>query len=276
MSRAILVGVLCFMVSAPASGWRLGDPLPEEAILELGTPVRFSDVLVAGTPHLITLENRLLRFTDVWGMREVGRVRCKLKRFRKWQAVATLETRRSGGLEHPNVKLVFRYGHKSCTVQGRSDPGARFTELRELALAVNPARADVDGIPQAQSDEEIIYRALARFVPSLEHCVKSGERAKWKTDDERFIRCACPIVERWPLPAVKNSGRVSVRVLDFAFGLSLDVGPTRNPKNCRVWAGREPPEGEPEDLKKRVRALRLKGEQGLGREPSKTSAPPTP
>jgi hypothetical protein len=173
--------------------------------------------------------------------------------------MASLETRRSGGLANPTVKLVFRYGHLSCTVHGRAEPGANLRETKELGRQGELARAEVTGIPRAQTYEEVLYRALARFIPSLEHCAKSGEKAKWQTDDERFVRCACPIVLRWPLPGSPQTARVSVRLLDFPLGVSLGISPKGKPVECRVWAGRKPPEGEPALLREKVRAQRSEG-----------------
>ena len=256
---ALLFFLFLTLDAQAREGWRLGEPLPEEGIVELEVPVRFSGQIVAGTPHLVTLEDRKLRFTDVWGMREVARVGCKIRRFQKWQSVASLETRRSGGLANPTVKLVFRYGHLSCTVHGRAEPGAKLRETKELRRQGELARAEVAGIPRVQTYEEVLYRALARFIPSLEHCAKSGEKSKWQTDDARFVGCACPIVLRWPLPVPPEATRVSMRLLDFAFGVSLSVSPGAKPTECRVWAGRKPPEGEPVLLGENVRALRSEG-----------------
>ena len=57
MYKGLLLGLVCFLLGQPALGWRLGAPLPEEAVLELDAPVRFGDILVAATPHLITLQD---------------------------------------------------------------------------------------------------------------------------------------------------------------------------------------------------------------------------
>ncbi|MEC9466630.1 MAG: hypothetical protein VX834_12640 [Myxococcota bacterium] len=263
-----LLGVIGALVCAAlpveaAEGWRLGEPLPEEAMVELETPVRFGEQIVAGTPHLVTLENRTLRFTDVWGMREVAGVRCRPKRFRKWQALATLETRRTGGLANPTVRLLFRYGYRSCEIMGRAEPGAQLRSARELTGKGEVIRAKVEGIPRPQSPEEVLYRALARYTPSLGDCAKSGERSKWGTDDERFIRCACPLIERWRLPGQHESRRVSVQILDFALGFSMTVTEGGRAQQCRVWAGRQPPAQEPSLLIEQVRAQRSKWDEVL-------------
>jgi hypothetical protein len=80
-----------------------------------------------------------------------------------------------------------------------------------------------------------------RYRRSLRHCADAAHRSRWRTDDPRFVRCVCPIVERWRLPTVSTPLRMHHPLAKGRSGFSFTVTAEGKAVACRVWVGPSPP-----------------------------------
>ena len=246
----ILVGLSGSSLAAP--GFRDKNSVPEEATFKLGKPGRFGPTVIPGTKVKVVYRDSALHFSDPRTMQPLGRAPCRLGKIRKWHPKASVQTQRKLRGKKIRLYLIYRYGNSECKATGWIDPNARMRKEVTLKQGVR-TRPQVEGIPKEKTEAELLHRGLSRYISSVVHCAKKSEKFRWKTGESKLDRCTCPIVESWRLPRVKEPVRVSLRIQNFKMGISLTVTPKGKAEQCKTWASRTSPKGEPgllEDLLK--------------------------
>src|SRR5690606_23912472 len=64
------------------------------------------------------------------------------------------------------------------------------TPKRKVVLAQN-GHVDLGQVlPEAKTEEDLVHEAIERrYLREVKHCADHAQRARWKTDDPRFIKC---------------------------------------------------------------------------------------
>jgi len=256
--QAMAVSSMLFALStahaAPTPGFRVERAVPEEATVQLGQPGRFGTLVIPGTSLKVVHRKDALLFSDSRTMQPLGQAPCRKSKLRKWVAKASVQTLRKVRGKKTRLYMTYRYGKSQCTATGWIDPNARRARDVVLKEAVR-TRPQVVGIPKEKSEAELLYRGVNRYISSVVHCASKAEKYRWKTGEPKLDKCACPIVDSWRLPKVKEPVRISVKILNFKMGISLTVTRKGGSQGCKPWASRTPPEGEPAFLESLLKNL---------------------
>lgn len=111
----------------------------------------------------------------------------------------------------------------------------------QVELAGKSETLVADAAPETTTERDLIDRALVRYLGDVKHCADKAHRARWQTDDPKFVRCLCPMTEKWRLPRLEHAIRVHRPLTRGRHGFSITVSPEGRATECRVWAGVEPP-----------------------------------
>jgi hypothetical protein len=255
----LMAAVLTFLAlgtlyAAPTPGFRVERVVPEEATVKLGQPGRFGKLVIPGTSLKVVHRKDVLLFSDARTMQPLGQAPCRQSKLRQWVPKASVQTLRKVRGKKTRLYMTYRYGKSQCTATGWIDPSARRARDVVLKKGVR-ARAQVVGIPREKSEAELLFRGVDRYISSIVHCASKAEKYRWKTGEPKLDKCACPIVESWRLPRVKEPVRISVKILNFKMGVSLTVTQKGRSEKCKPWTARTPPEGEPAFLESLLKEL---------------------
>jgi len=247
---AALLGVGLFMLTLNVQGQpRDTGGGVEDLRIKLRQSTRFGDTLIPAGTLMVSLKDDTVAFARPDTMVVVGTVRVRPRAVPEYRSLATVSVNESAD----KVVIEFRFRRMVYRLDGR--PEARAASSSAVVARKNERRQTA-GLPKDESDVDKIRRGLKRFRGSVEHCGRNAQRSRWKTDDRRFKRCVCPIIERWRLGRINVPVRVSYPVLEYQSGMSFDLSARGRVSGCRVWVGARPPKGEPPlivDLKKRGR-----------------------
>lgn len=243
LSVQIFVVALAVGIAAPALAQRRGDNSSraerKHLELKLEAPLKLGGVVLTGKRYRLSVSKRGLSLINPVNMVPVA-------------TVPVLESEAKTVAPTPVVTLTrTKKGDYELTVHARD---RLYTAKGEPVDVLPPqpefqlvGRTDVDlgeVLPQEKSTLELIGEALTNRIKDVKHCADQAHRARWTTDDKRFIACVCPIAERWRLPMAEPPVRVQHPLAKGKSGISLTVDAQGKVTSCRVWVGAQPPEGE--------------------------------
>ncbi|MBI3178857.1 MAG: hypothetical protein HYZ27_04310, partial [Deltaproteobacteria bacterium] len=96
--------------------------------------------------------------------------------------------------------------------------------------------------PEERTARSLVEHAIKRYEPMLGECVDKAHRGRWGTDDPRFMKCLCPLLDTWRLPRVKEAMRIHHALAPGRAGVSFTATPKGKATECRVWSGAKSPE----------------------------------
>jgi hypothetical protein len=214
--------------------------------ITLTSPVRFGDVVVPPRNYRLTLSHGGFALADADSMVHVATVPVEASTGHATVATATVEVDQQG----ETVTLVMRYSDRVLEAVGTATEPAVPEPIRVVLAGKRETLVDTKISRAETTDLENVVRALKRYRRSLQHCTDAAHRSRWQTDDPRFVRCVCPIIERWRLPKVSTPLRVHRPLAKGRSGFSFTVTVEGKVTGCRVWIGAAPPADE-NDAKRR-------------------------
>lgn len=215
---------------------REGTATGRQLELTVKDPLRFGDSVLSPGRYRVAVTSSGLAFTDPQTMVTVATLPAQEQTSEQVVTPATIELKESG----KGVVVVVRYMQQVYTARGaktkltvRAQPKIQLAAKHEAVLQ--------GGIPEAKSELALVQQALKRYVKSVKHCADKAHRSRWRTDDDRFYRCICPLAGKWRLPKVSAPLRVHSPLAKGRSGFSLTVMSTGKAADCRVWVGPKPP-----------------------------------
>ncbi len=239
MSRSAIVFALLLLLApklAEAQAHRREGEV--QAALELRLPwaVRFGDALVPAGFYRVAASDAGLSLADPSSMVVVATVQVEKTSSTKTTTPALVERHEHGG----EVRIVVKNRNDIFTARGQKTV-VDTTDPVQVQLAGKKEALLADVAPEQASDEALVGGALKRYLPSLQGCADLAQRGRWQTDDPRFVKCVCPLVEKWRLPKVKRLLPMHRFLVKGKSGISFVVSPDGRAYGCRVWVGTEPP-----------------------------------
>jgi len=220
---------------------REGTRKIEELHLRLKAPAQFGDVIIPANRILrVGIGEGGLALADPKTMFLVSTIAAKQTTVKKYVSKPKLfvvEAKRK-------VTLVLRQDNQRYEAVGKVVKVSKKSGRKDVVS--NKKGVDVEAdIAKRPEDAQLIVNAVSRFTSGVLHCAQKAFRFKQKTDDPKFEKCVCPTTESWRLPKIQAPLRVSVYLERNRTGLSFTATARGRVSKCRVWAGRNPPEGEP-------------------------------
>lgn len=232
------LGAVAMLIGAPVQAQRR-DQGPATGVFRvtLASPVRFGDVVVPARKYRLTLSDAGFALADADSMVLVATVPVEESTGHVSVTPATVEVSQNG----QTVTIVMQYADHVYKAAG-SAVELTLPSSSRVILAGKTERL-VEGMPShaEATDVENVTRALMRYRRSLQHCADAAHRSRWRTDDPRFVRCVCPIIERWRLPRVSAPLRMHHPLAKGRSGFSFTVTTEGKAVSCRVWVGASPP-----------------------------------
>jgi hypothetical protein len=233
----LVLGALLALSQMAEAQRREGRAAEVDLVIRLSRPVRFGEVTVAPGRYQVSVGNGMLTLAVADSMVIVA-------------SIPAQTSTASKSVSPPKASVSERRESVQITVASRTD---RFTvtgvRLRGAAAEESPveyapkAESVVTAeTPQATADVTLVDEALKRYLPSVVPCGKLAHKSRWQTDDPRFVRCVCPLTEKWRLPKVKAALRLHRVLAAGRAGFSITVTPEGQVQDCRVWAGVRSPE----------------------------------
>jgi hypothetical protein len=241
--RQAVVGLLVAAAGTAAHAQRGQETRARSLSVMLPKPVMFGDQMVPAGRYRVSLSTRGMSLAHPTTMVTVATVPATETADNPPVASPTAElVSKKDGV----VEIIVRSNDRVVVATGVETTGAGKSESPDVELA-GRSDAELGPVhPKAKSELELVEHALSkRYLRDVAHCADQAHRSHWKTDDRRFIRCVCPIAERWRLPPVSNDMRVHQALAKGKSGMSLTVSTKGKVSNCRVWVGPKPPSDEP-------------------------------
>lgn len=237
MVRMLCV-VLWSSMAVAAEGERR-DGGKEAAALEVSLPfaAQFGDVVVPQNRFRVGVSGNGIVLTDVKTMVTVATLAAQTEKLDVPVGEATAELLRKGD----EVTLLVRSQDSVFRVSGKKTEVAN---KRQVALNTKKTEHAVhlSGEEEVPA-EQLVTQAMARYGKEIEQCGDDQERRHWKSNDAKFIACACPFVDKWRMPKVKADLTYVYTFPKKQSGVAFVVTPKGRARDCRVWAG-EPPATE--------------------------------
>jgi hypothetical protein len=237
MRAAVLFAFGLVLVSSLAGAQRRDGEVGGGLELKLPVAVRFGAVLVASGRYRVSVGEGMLALALPESMVTVANV-------------PVLQSAASDSAELPEVfvreveggvEIVVFSQDRIFTARGeKADAQAKGDSLVELAGKRETAIGSA--APVTQDELAALDGALRRFMPSISHCGDKAHRSRWATDDLRFQKCVCPLLEKWRLPKTAGPLRLHRQLIKSKNGVSFTVGKDGRAGECRVWSGARSPE----------------------------------
>ncbi len=244
-------GILTFMlfICLPEfqaeAGRREGSRDAEQLTLQLSKPARFGEVLVPARLLRLSVVEGGFALADIKTMFLVSKVSARVTELGEFVATPTLDLVE----KNQAVTISVRYRDKLYRAQGITTTMP--PKKAPAKIVSNKKGFEVEPeLSKRPRDAQLIMRAIRRYTGGVMHCGQSALRYRWKTDEPKFIRCACPITTAWRLPKIKKPLRLSMVIEPKRSGLSFTATTRGRVADCRVWVGAEPPKGEPPLIKR--------------------------
>jgi hypothetical protein len=205
--------------------------------IQLPVQVRFGDTTVAARTYRLTLVSGGFALIDPTTMLTVATL--SVTDTETEQAVATplAELEWQGD----RIDIIMRAGDRVYRATGQADTGAPVARSSYAVTLAKNEREVAGGMPRQRTPAQLVARAAKRYASSVKHCADKAHRGRWMTDDPRFVRCVCPIVRRWKMPALDAPLLMHWPLAKGRHGFSFSVTPEGKVSSCRVWAGAKPP-----------------------------------
>ena len=240
-SRALLILIAGgLLLPAPArSQRREGTHLTTVFSVELPSSVKFGEVSVPARRYRLSLSDEGFALADPTTMILVTTLPVSEQEATEAVQSPVVSVLTNG----KNVSVVLRHGDRVYTATGvtsaEAQPPAPGTQV---TLAGKHEASVAQNNPAEQSERALVEQALKRYIGSVKHCADSAQRARWGTQDPRFVKCVCPILEKWRLPRVSKPLRVHQPLAPGRSGFSLTATSDGRATECKVWTGATSPE----------------------------------
>ncbi len=242
-------GILALLLLLPApqaeAGRREGSRGGEELTLHLSKPARFGEALVPARLLRLSVVEGGFALADIKTMFLVSKIVARVTELGEFVATPTLELVE----KNHKVTISVRYRDKLYRAEGVTTTMPPKKAPAKITANKKGVRVEPE-VSKRPRDAQLIMRAIHRYTGGVVHCGQSALRYRWKTDEPKFIRCACPITAAWRLPKIKKPLRLSMVIEANRSGLSFTATPRGRIADCRVWVGKEPPKGEPPLIKR--------------------------
>jgi hypothetical protein len=216
---------------------REGTDRSEALKVEIPYAVRFKGVLLKPRIYRVSVKGNQISLADPDTM--IVHVTLRGKARMLTRAVESPEVKLD---EIDNkLRLTFRQNYRQLSVQGvilKGQPRERSLIQLKNKQAQKIVRKDKK---KPAPEIDVIGPALARYLPSVEHCAERVKKNRWKTDSERFVKCVCPPLKRWRFSKLDEERRVHQFLEKDRSGFSFTVTSEGKAKACRVWVGATPP-----------------------------------
>ncbi|MFC1611306.1 hypothetical protein ACFL6C_10120 [Myxococcota bacterium] len=238
--RTVAIAVVAVVVSegAPAHAQRReGARVTSVFNVKLPVGVKFGEILLPQRTYRVTLASAGFAFADPSTMVLVATVPAERSETSETVDVPRINIEQSGS----SVAIVMRYGDRMARAVGvATDVTSKPGEALVILAGKTETTVNRPG-PAEMSDRQLIERAVKRYFGSIKHCRDKVHRNRWGTDDPRFFRCVCPIIEKWRLPRIKSQLVFHLPLSKGRSGFSFTVTATGRITTCRVWTGANPP-----------------------------------
>jgi hypothetical protein len=235
-ARTLVFVLSPFMATSASAQRRATDSTARGLELALPSAIRVGEVVVRPGRYRVSVADAVLAFASPESMVTVA-------------SAPAVQSAAAEAVAEPRVGVRDLGKTLEITVLSQDEvftltvdkvlPQAKSDTLVELAgkseAAVQPAMTPPDTAAALDA-------ALARLLPSLGQCGDKAQQNRWATDDARFVKCVCPLVEKWRLPKAAAAQRVHRSIAKAKNGVSLTVGPDGRAGACRVWSGARSPE----------------------------------
>ena len=232
----VALALAALTASAAQAQRREGEAAQAKLVVKLTSAVRFGTVVLSPGTYRVSMTDAGLTFVLADNMVSVGTVPVQQATEAKVTSPATVELLEKG----QEVAVIYRAYNDRFTATGTKESGARDDAKVELASKTETSLAGP--LTETTGDEALVDGALKRLLPGVLQCADMAQRGRWQTDDPRFLKCVCPIAEKWRMPKVKAELRLHRFLVKGRMGLSLSVLPEGRVQGCRVWVGPKSPE----------------------------------
>ncbi|MEM6531268.1 MAG: hypothetical protein AAF654_01525 [Myxococcota bacterium] len=240
MRQMFLVALIAFLVAAPAIAQRRdGGGASSSLEIQLKRSTAFGDTVLAAGTFRLSLSGDRIVFSEARTMLTQGTVPAVATQLAQAVDKATVQIKQ----DPKRVEIRLRYRDREYTVVGRPTELAK--KGTQVDLRASKAGFGVTGgIPERQTDEQLVVQALNRYEKDIRHCGDAAHKQHWTTDHPRFRRCVCPLTGKWRLPKVSKDLRVHRPLAKRKSGYSITVTAAGKVADCRVWIGSKPPADE--------------------------------
>jgi hypothetical protein len=236
---SVLLGLALLWVAPVSAQRRDGGAGDAPVEVALTAPVRFGEQLVGARRYRLSIGDGKLAFADPGTMVTAATVSVVETAGTEWVSPAKVELKKKGAA----VELVVKVGDRIYTATGTAADGAS-AQGYDVMLAKRDASIDLGAEPAQASDRELVQKALERYGQDVKRCGEKAQKGGWVTDDPRFVKCVCPLVDKWRMPKLTADLLMHYQLVKGRSGLSFLVATDGKVKSCRVWVGTAPP---PED-----------------------------
>jgi hypothetical protein len=238
MGLRALVVVSILASAVTARGQRRGGEHHTQVLqIQLPVQVRFGDTTVAARTYRLTLVSGGFALTDPTTMLTVANIPVTGTEADKAVPTPRAELERHGD----RVQIVMRAGDRVYRATGQANTVAPAAAPSYAVTLAKSEREVAGGMPEQQTPAQLVARAAKRYASGVKHCADKAHRGRWTTDDPRLVRCVCPIVRRWKMPALDAPLLMHWPLAKGRHGFSFSVTPEGKVTSCRVWAGAKPP-----------------------------------
>ncbi|MEO1481831.1 MAG: hypothetical protein AAFU77_06975 [Myxococcota bacterium] len=241
MARNIIVMLGVLAVGAQAEAQRReGDTGTSSLEITLKRPTAFADVKVAAGTYRLSVSGDGIVFSEARTMISRATVAAVATQLDKAVPKASVRVKQG----RKTVEIRVRYRDREYVITGRPTAAERAKGPSVDLRGAKSGFGVTGGIPDKQSDEELVTNALNRYEKDVKHCGDAAHKQHWTTDHPRFRRCVCPLTAKWRLPKVTKDLRLHRVLAKRKSGYSITVTAAGKVADCRVWTGAEPPEDE--------------------------------
>ncbi len=228
---------LLWALSATASAQpREGTATAAAFDLVLPVTARFGDQVVAARRYRLTLAAQGFALADPESM-----VFMHSLAVQEAQAAAVAEPKVKVERRGNTVMVTLHSGDRVYSAHGVvAEAAAQQATL--VTLAAKEETALDRQTPEEKTARSVIEQAVKRHEPMLNECVDKAQRGRWGTDDPRFVKCLCPLLDMWRLPRLKEDLRIHHALAPGRAGVSFTATVKGKATACRVWTGAKSPE----------------------------------
>ncbi len=235
--RATLVFSLVLAQASGLSAQPRGSEVHDRGLeLVLPVAVRLGEAVVSAGRYRVSVNNGVMALAHPSSMVTAATVAVTQASASEAAAAPTVYLRDLG----KSVEIVLLSQADIFTAPG-TKVEAPMAASAQVALAGKNETAIAHVEPALPDEVAAVDAALARFLPSLLDCGDKAQRHRWPTDDARFVKCVCPLVDKWRLPKVSADLRVHRVIVKGKSGVSVTVGKDGRARQCRVWSGPQAP-----------------------------------
>ena len=229
---------------------RTGDYRTRKLEINFYTKAKIGKQVLPKGKITVRYDNENIKFIHPSTHQTLGEQKCRPRKLKAYRHAPHVQMFLSKGKR----KFTLRFSNQNffCDVNGVFDENLKLAD-RSVNTNALKDKAEVHGIPDNPSDAQLLHQALKRYKTSVEHCGYKAKQRMRRQNLQKYALCACPIIERWRLPKLRQKVRVSSYVLPYQSGYSFLALPNGKVDGCRMWIGNMPPKEEPEILEKLIK-----------------------